>query len=1374
MSMDGLKPPTELSFDGNLEENWRNWIQKFEFYLLASEKSEKPDKIKCALFLHCAGERAIEVFNSLTFTDNEKDKYEVLRTKFADHMSGRKDVSFERSKFWARNQKPGELFVNYLADVRKQAKNCEYGDLEEGLIRDRIVQGVHSVKTKEKLMCTNNLTLDKAVEICKMQELNESRLRDVVESANVDLVGQKRNARGRGNGVNSFGRAPRGRGGNHFNSGDRGNHFNSGGRGNHFNSGGGRGRLQGPKRDETTGRGRGQFNRRGTTCGNCNFMHEKYQCPARHQVCYSCNRTGHFQRCCPGRKVYTVEEDYMYEEEPHEEDYEAFEEAENEMEEEEEDMNIFAVDSDVKSKKNKWIVPIKLANVIIPMKLDTGSDVNIITLKDYQAMKKVSVLKESRIELKDYSGKQITVIGEVTLRVQFKSAMSKAKFIVCPDGHVPVMGRHLCETLGLVKLVLSVEKDNMSEQYNIFGRLGCLPGEMHIKLRDDAEPIVEPCRKVPFGKMKQLKEELKKMEDLKVITKVEEPTEWVNSMHIVYKQDGSLRVVLDPRHLNKAICREHFQLPSREEIISKMKNAHYFSKLDCTNGFWQIKLDDPSSRLCTFNTPFGRYRYLRLPFGVSSAAEIFHRTISHLFENLENVATYMDDVIVWGSTKEEHDVALHNVLKKCQEVNLTLKKEKCLIGTRQLTFIGETIGEGGVKPDPQKVKAILEFTKPTNKGDVLRFLGMVKYLARFIPDLSHHTYHLRQLTKPQNMFNWSPTESEEFMKLKKLVVSERILKFFDPNKETRISCDASMKGLGAILEQRHGTVWMPVAYASKTLTECQSRYAPIERETLAIDFACERFHQYIFGKKVVVNTDHKPLIAIFSKGLNSCSPRIQRLRLKLCRYDLHLNYVPGKQMHVADALSRTAVHVVSESCSEEQKVEAQVKGCVDSLPVTDQRREAIKVEYQKDREMTTLKETIITGWPEDRRDCPNILLPYWNFRDEMTVYDGLILKNSRIVIPSSLRSALLQRIHAGHLGQEKCKERARTAVFWPGMNREITETIQSCEDCTMNQNSQQREPLKPHYVPSQPWSKVGADLFHSNGHDYLVIIDYLSCYPDVYRLPSQTSKVVIQAMKQSFARFGIPKLLISDNGPCFSSAEFEHFAQEWEFTHHTSSPHYPQSNGLAEKGVKIVKDIFAKSQDPQLGLLVYRSTPIINGLCPAQLCIGRMPRNNLPSLPETPTAIMEETAQMKRNMRMQQKKYYDGKSAKELRQLERGEKVRFRPIGDKRWKEEAVVLEEVAPRSYKVLTDSGLEIRRNRRDLMLYREEKSKPHVEQKPLIVRKEPQIQKPCRNSEIMRERINTETQEDEIGPVLNKTEPALRRSTRIRKPVKRLIED
>ena len=154
-----LKLPTELSFDGNLEENWQNWIQKFELYLLASEKSEKAEQIKCALFLHCAGERAIELYNALTFTDNEKDKYEVLKTKFAEHMSGRKDVCFKRSKFWARNQKPGEMFVNYLADIRKQAKNCEYGDLEEGLIRDRIVQGVHSVKTKEKLSLICNLEL---------------------------------------------------------------------------------------------------------------------------------------------------------------------------------------------------------------------------------------------------------------------------------------------------------------------------------------------------------------------------------------------------------------------------------------------------------------------------------------------------------------------------------------------------------------------------------------------------------------------------------------------------------------------------------------------------------------------------------------------------------------------------------------------------------------------------------------------------------------------------------------------------------------------------------------------------------------------------------------------------------------------------------------------------------------------------------------------------------------------------------------------------------------------------------------------------------------------------------------------------------------
>ena len=176
-----IRTPKELSFDGNLEENWKNWLQSFELFLYASEKYNKDDKIKCALLLHCAGEKAIEIYNSFTFTNAEKDKYDVLIEKFKTHMAGKKDVSYERTIFNSRIQKEDELFANYLAALQVQAKKCEYENLVDGIVRDRIVQGIRSKKTKEKLMSTRDLTLEKSIDICKVAEINELRLNEMRE-----------------------------------------------------------------------------------------------------------------------------------------------------------------------------------------------------------------------------------------------------------------------------------------------------------------------------------------------------------------------------------------------------------------------------------------------------------------------------------------------------------------------------------------------------------------------------------------------------------------------------------------------------------------------------------------------------------------------------------------------------------------------------------------------------------------------------------------------------------------------------------------------------------------------------------------------------------------------------------------------------------------------------------------------------------------------------------------------------------------------------------------------------------------------------------------------------------------------------------------
>ena len=454
---------------------------------------------------------------------------------------------------------------------------------------------------------------------------------------------------------------------------------------------------------------------------------------------------------------------------------------------------------------------------------------------------------------------------------------------------------------------------------------------------------------------------------------------------------------------------------------------------------------------------------------------------------------------------------------------------------------------------------------------------------------------------------------------------------------------------------------------------------------------------------MTVVTDHKPLVPIFKKYINKSPKRLQRMLLTLQKYDIEVVHKKGTEMYISDMLSRAAIPLEK---SEDPKfdvlaAELEAVNCAEYLHISNTRLKNLKVHTNCDENLKMMKKLIVTGWPT-KAEVPHTLMPYHQFRDELSVQDELIFKNDRILVPKSMRSEVLSRIHCSHLGLGSCLRKARDVVFWPGMKSDIQNFIEKCETCAEIQPKQRKEPMLSYDIPYTPWSTLAMDLFQLDNKDYIVLVDFYSDFFEIEKLTSTTSGAVIRFLKESFARHGIPSTLISDNGPQFVSEEFKRFVRKWEFLHVTSSPYHSQFNGKAEATVKCAKNLIKKcksnGEDAYKALLDLSNTPTegINS-SPVQRLMSRRTRGML----YTNDKLLEPEVQLDVRKKIQEKRtqaksQYD-KGSRQLPKLEIEQDVWVKSTNPKstQWSK-ATCLGEVAPRSYMLRHESGQILRRNR------------------------------------------------------------------------------
>ncbi|XP_034075852.1 uncharacterized protein K02A2.6-like [Gymnodraco acuticeps] len=1054
-----------------------------------------------------------------------------------------------------RRQGEGELVDSFVTALYALAEHCSYGVLHDELIRDRLVVGLTEKRLSERMQLDSDLTLGKAITMARQSEevkRQQSSLRgdDRTEACDAKLVDRV------------------------FKSSSK--------------------YAKNKAQSANSYQAKPQYNKgNDAKCYNCGCSpsHVKTECPAKDVKCHACGKMGYYMRVCKAAKSV------------------------HEINEEEESLFLGSIEAD----NDPWMADIDINNKSVQFKIDTGADVTVIphsVFKEVYKHKAPPALQKPRKPLWGPGKNPLDVVGFASMLLKKGERELMEDVYVIRRLQTALLGRPASVALKLVARLDNVTMDTLKTNYpTVCSGLGEVQQPYAIKLKPGAQPFsLKTPRRIPLPLMDKVKEELSHMEDLEVISRVEEPTDWCAGMVVVPKKTGAVRICLDLNKLNESVCREKYILPSVEETLGKLAGAKIFSKLDANMGFWQIPLIKGSAKYTTFITPFGRYHFNRLPFGIASAPEHFqNRMTTEVTEGLEGVFCHMDDVLVWGQTQEEHDARLYAVLEKIQKAGITLNVEKCDISKQEVTYLGHVITASGIRPDPSKTEAVRKMEEPKNVSELRSFLGMVNQLGKFIPQLTERDKPLRDLLSKKNCWLWGIDQARAFQDLKDSLISPPVLAMYDRNRETKVSADGSSYGLGSVLLQKWEEDWRPVAYMSRSLTQTEQRY---EKEALGLTWACERFRNVLIGRHFELETDHKPLLSLLgSQALDALPSRIQRFQMRLMRYSYSITHVPGKSLWTADTLSRAPVK--SDSTPDEKEflesTNIYVDMIIDGLPASTAYLEELKEQLAKDSVCGRVMQLCEEKWPAHSNSEPAIKL-YWAEQAFITVKDGLLLKGDRLVIPAIMRNYVLARLHEGHQGVVKCRERARQSVWWPGLSQQLNELVLNCRTCSKERQNP-KEPLMPTQYPGRPWQKLGADLFMLGSKSYLLVVDYASRYVEMALLTPTKSTDVIHHLKSIFARHGIPETLVTDNGPQFSGRAFEEFSESYGFKHITSSPKYPQSNGVAERAVKTVKSLLKKAADPYLALLAYRTTPLQNGYSPAQLLMGRRLRTTVPTLP---------------------------------------------------------------------------------------------------------------------------------------------------------------
>jgi len=1239
-------------------EDFESYIERVEQYFSANDIE---DKKKVPIFLTVIGPKTYAILKNLLSPDKPSAKsFKDLTGVLKNHFSPKRLEIVERTNFNRRFQKPSESVVDFSVALKELSSTCNFGTFLDQALRDRFVAGLRNEEIVQKLLTEDALTFQNALKISinMEQAFQEAKSMQHAERPFQQHLGLS----------DSSCNAIQGE-----NAGSRPMSCES---------------MKTPitgKSHESSNYQSRPNDRFKQECFRCLGTHHKSKCPFINAKCFACQNIGHISRAClkKTRPTPVVGGTRLR----FKSNVNFVEECEDQSAVGPRDFEEFNINTLIYDRVNVGLngsKPIPKATVemcvegkIIPFLIDTGAVRSVIPdliLKKYFPKHN---LQETNLRLETYSGEKLHFQGQLNVCVNFKDKAITLPLLVLSDtydGTQPALlgrdwldilvpdwpksiglGSHLTKAIYTVNRQdfsdwgLSTNTDSMIETLksmypSVFKEgYGTISGfKANIVLKPNSTPIFCSSRPVPYALKPLVEKELLELERNGVLERTQF-SEWATPLVIVKKGSDEIRLCCDYSvTVNRCVEMQHYPLPNTEDLFASLDGGKFYTVLDVSRAYLHLELEEGSKQVLTINTHLGLWRWNRLPFGVSSAPMIFQSVMDRILQGLPNVKCYIDDCIIKGDSLEECYKTTCLVLERFSQHGIKLNASKCQFFKTNVSYLGYSISADVIMPKPDLLDDIVNAPEPQNIDQLRSFLGLLHFYNKFLPNLSTVIKPLYDLLKENVQWVWSDECKIAFNISKNMLKNSPGLAHYNSELPLVLLCDASPYGVGAILNNVvHGEEKM-IACASTTLSKAESNYSQLEREALGIVFGVRRFHKFLYGRHFVIYTDCHPLTSLLAPHAAvpmMASARLQRWAVMLSAYDYELKYRKGKDMCNVDALSRLPVSPKLSSFSLESSAERKVNffSPVDECPLTSAE---IRSESQKDLVLSKVVQLALEGWPN--KLSQNLkemgLQPYFERRHEISVDQNCVIWGCRVVVPTSLRSSVLDLLHEAHPGVVKMKYLARSFVWWPGIDQDVEQKVKSCLACQVSLPATPKVPLQTWPYASRCWERVHVDFAEKDSALLLLVIDSYSKWPEVVQIKSTSAYNTIEKLRTIFAAHGLPETVVSDNGPPFNGEEIKSFFRRNGIRFVQTPPYHPASAGQVERGVRSLKnnllkqvfdDTFSNSKKPlqqkiDCFLFHYRNTPHAGTMVtPAEVFLGRRPRTRLHLLRPNLKSTME-------------------------------------------------------------------------------------------------------------------------------------------------------